>query len=280
MGAALADEVRPLEAGSKTMIVSLLYHDVVEPGAFSTSGFEGGDADVYKLEHLHFEQHLRAIEGSAAAGPVAVLDSASRELPPRALLLTFDDGGASALSIASMLESRGWRGHFFITTDYIGRSAFLTAEQARELHRRGHIIGSHSCSHPVRMSYCTRPQLVREWKSSLQVLAEILGEKPRVASVPGGYYSPAVAESASAAGIEVLFNSEPTTRIYKVDGCLVVGRYSIQQGVSAQRAAALARGDTLPRFRQYLYWNSKRIAKRLGGNFYISLRKALLKNSA
>jgi hypothetical protein len=34
------------------------------------------------------------------------------------------------------------------------------------------------------------------------------------ASVPGGYYSDRVAETAAAAGIRILFNSEPTTKVY------------------------------------------------------------------
>jgi hypothetical protein len=60
---------------------------------------------------------------------------------------------------------------------------------------------------------------------------------------------------------------------------MVLGRYSIQQGVSADIVARIASGERLPRLRQYLLWNSKKIAKRLGGNYYISLRKSLLRNA-
>jgi len=34
----------------KMKVISLLYHDVVSPGAFDASGFSGGDAHIYKLE--------------------------------------------------------------------------------------------------------------------------------------------------------------------------------------------------------------------------------------
>jgi len=262
------------------MIISLLYHDVVEPGQFSSSGFPGGDANVYKLLRSEFEQHLQALEHAPGRGNVALLDCAAREPSSKTLLLTFDDGGASALSIASLLERRGWRGHFLVTTDYIGKPGFLRADQIRELHARGHVLGSHSCSHPIRMSRCTPTQLDREWTVSLQTLSDIIGERPRVASVPGGYYSRQVAETAAAAGIEVLFNSEPISRLARVEGCLVLGRHSIQQGISAHAAARIAQGAWAPRFRQYLYWNSKKIAKRLGGRYYLALRKSLLRNAS
>ena len=261
------------------MILSLLYHDVVEPQDFSSSGFLGGDADIYKLTRSEFDLHLQMLDRASGRGEVAVLDSAARRLSAKSLLLTFDDGGASAVLIASLLEQRGWRGHFFITTDYIGKPGFVTADQIRELHRRGHVVGSHSCSHPIRMSHCTEAQLKREWTVSSQILSEILGQKLRVASVPGGFYSKPVAESAAEAGIEVLFNSHPTVRTTMVNGCLVLGRYSVQQGLSARRVVSMAQGAWLPRFQQHLFWNAKTIAKRLGGSYYLALRKSLLKDS-
>jgi peptidoglycan/xylan/chitin deacetylase (PgdA/CDA1 family) len=275
----LVDQVFSLEAGrKKTMILSLLYHDVVEPGQFASSGFPHGDAHIYKLERSQFELHLQKIDQAPKSAKVALLDHASQDIGSEVLLFTFDDGGASALPIAALLEEHGWRGHFFITTDYIGKPGFVREDQIRELHHRGHVVGSHSCSHPARMSHCPPEQLVREWKESARVLSNILGDRLRVASVPGGYYSKRVAEAAANSGIEVLFNSEPTSHIKHVKGCIVLGRYSIQQGVSAETVAGIASGERLPRLRQYLLWNSKKIAKHLGGNYYISLRKSLLRN--
>src|SRR2546426_8926548 len=261
------------------MIISLLYHDVVEPGQFASSGFPDSDADIYKLERPEFELHLRTIESASGPLDVTLLDSAAKKISSNALLFTFDDGGASALSIADVLESHGWRGHFLVTTDYINRPGFLDTDQIRELHGRGHVVGSHSCSHPARMSHSSQEQLRREWKESSRVLSTILGTKIRVASVPGGYYSQRVAEAAATAGIEVLFNSEPTSTVEHVNGCLVVGRYSIQRGVSAETAACIAAGELAPRLRQHIFWNTKKIAKSLARSYYITMRKALLRNS-
>ena len=40
-------------------------------------------------------------------------------------MITFDDGGASALAAGEELARRSWRGHFFIATDLVGRPGYL-----------------------------------------------------------------------------------------------------------------------------------------------------------
>ena len=261
------------------MIISLLYHDVVAPGDFASSGFQGRDADIYKLDRMRFEQHLEAINNLSTRPEVMLLDSAAIHISSNALVFTFDDGGASALFAAALLEARGWRGHFFITTDYIGKPGFLSTDQIRELHARGHVVGSHSCSHPGRMSHCLPAQIENEWRESTRILSSILGTPIRVASVPGGYYSKKVAEAAAIAGIEVLFNSEPTSRVMNVGKYIIAGRYSIQQATSAATVGRLVSGEWPARCQQYLLWNSKKVAKKLGGSYYLALRKLIFRTA-
>ena len=193
------------------------------------------------------------------------------------VLLTFDDGGVSAYShTADELEERGWRGHFFIVTNWIGKPGFLTAEQIRELRQRGHVIGTHSCSHPSRMSRHTLGDIIHEWSRSASVLADHLGEPVSTASVPGGYYSEKVGRGAAIAGIETLFTSEPTTHADMVEGCAIKGRFMIQRNTSARIAAALARGAALPQFQQLIWWNSKKVLKAVGGQAWLNFRKRRL----
>jgi len=255
--------------------ISLLYHDVVLPGQVSSSGFPGGDADIYKLERPDFERHLNAIHTAISRPPIRVSELGDVSHPP--LLFTFDDGGVSAHEhIADLLETLGWQGHFFVTTNWIGRDGFLNPAQIRDLHTRGHFIGSHSCSHPPRMSYCSRPQLRREWKDSIAVLSDILGAKVQLASVPGGYYGRNVAEEAADAGIRILFTSEPRTRAEVVNGCSIMGRYTIKNGVPPKTAAALASGHVMPQIQQLAYWNIKKMFKSIGGGSWLRMRKWIL----
>lgn len=256
--------------------ISIMYHDVTAEGESHTSGFASPDAALYKLEREHFAEHLRAIAAVRTDEPARVSEL-SEKAEGAPWLLTFDDGGVSAYTcIAEMLEERGWRGHFLVTAGYIGKPAFLSREQIIELHRRGHVIGSHSNTHPVRMSHCRPEEMLEEWKTSTDALSDILGQQVKVASVPGGFYSREVAEAASRAGIKALFTSEPVTKSTDVNGCLVLGRYTVQRSMRPQRVAALASGNFTPRIRQLLFWNAKKITKSLGGEYYLRLRKSLL----
>jgi peptidoglycan/xylan/chitin deacetylase (PgdA/CDA1 family) len=257
-------------------VIALEYHDVVRADAGDASGFPGPAAGSYKVELAEFAAHLRAI-GSVVASRATVHDLGERRGRDTPVLLTFDDGGISAYTaIAGLLEENGWRGHFFVPTDHIGRPGFLTAEQIRELRSRGHLIGSHSCSHPLRMARCGWADLVREWSVSASVLEEILGEPVIVASVPGGELSTQVAEAAAQAGIRVLFTSEPVTRSSVVAGCTLLGRFTVRSTTSASVAARLAVGRLVPRARQFALWNAKSLLKRWTGPLYPRLRELLL----
>jgi peptidoglycan/xylan/chitin deacetylase (PgdA/CDA1 family) len=256
---------------------ALMYHDVVPRAQREAVGFPGPLAARYKLEPAAFAAHLDAL--AATRLRVGTLDGgepAPGQEPQVAL--TFDDGGASALFAAEELERRSWRGQFFVTTGRIGTPGFLTAEELRELARRGHVIGSHSRTHPTYMGKLARPQLDREWATSFAEIAEILGAPPRTASVPGGYLSPGVTAAAAAAGYELLFTSEPSARV--VHGALVVrGRYTIWATTPARVAAAYARGEPLACGKLWLEWNAKKLAKRASPAAYQALRRVRARRS-
>lgn len=78
------------------------------------------------------------------------------------------------------------------------------------------------------------------------------------------------------AGIKVLFNSEPTTAIHRVAGCMVLGRYGIQRQTSPGVVASLATGQGISRIRQGALWNIKKCFKHIGGGHYLAVRKIIL----
>jgi len=238
---------------------AIMYHDVVEVD-YESSGFPGAAAARYKLTREEFEKHLDLLTKSSAS-PAITLTSPASDTQSTPLLFTIDDGGNSALYVADRLERHNWRGHFLITTNYINMPAFVTAADIRELHGRGHVVGSHSCSHPFRMSELSQKQLESEWTDSTKRLADILGVPTLVASVPGGFYAPRVAEAAARAGIAALFTSEPTTEIVRIADCEVIGRFCIYRSMSAQNAAALAAGDWFATKQQKALWEAKKFVK-------------------
>ena len=154
-----------------------MYHDIVADGMDDASGFPGRDAARYKITPAQFLSHLAAIARTPGANKA---------------VMTFDDGGASAEWAAGALERYGLRGCFFVTVNYIGTRGFLDAAGIRDLRRRGHEIGSHSCSHPLRMGHLSPARLREEWTTSRAALCDILGEEVLTASLPGGDFDPRV----------------------------------------------------------------------------------------
>jgi peptidoglycan/xylan/chitin deacetylase (PgdA/CDA1 family) len=258
--------------------IALEYHDVIGETLADDSGFPGAAANSYKLDPSSFASHLDAVAASGARVLAADTNAVERSPRENIVFLTFDDGGVSALDvIAPALERRGWVGHFFIATDCIGKRGFLGADHLRALVRRGHVVGSHSRSHPLRMSSLSPAQLDDEWGASMATLRDVLGVTPVVASVPGGALSAAVIDHAAAAGIRILFTSEPTTRVMVRGECTVLGRYTLRRAHGGRVAASLLAPSPTARVSQWLAWNGKKVAKRLGGNAYLRVRASLFR---
>lgn len=256
-------------------IVALEYHDVVPDDAWDSSGFPGPAAASYKMAATAFQAHLDALP--APGRVVGATVGAALAQPAQAhVLLTFDDGGASATTIGQLLESRGWRAHLFMPTDRIGTPNFLGRSELVALHAAGHVIGSHSASHPMRMSHLAPGEMRAEWQRSVGMLSDILGAPVTVASVPGGYHSDAVADAAAEAGIRVLFTSEPVTTMGTVGACTVIGRFTLRQHHTPRYVRGLVGASPVGRASQWMQWNAKKVAKWAAGGAYLRAREALL----
>ena len=238
-------------------VVSLLFHDVYAADA-GESGFRSPAADRYKLTVPAFEQQLDSL----------------CDVEPR---LTFDDGGLSYYTVvADRLEAVGRRGFCFVTTDFIGQRGFLSPEQVRELDARGHVIGTHSASHPARFSALTAAEMRDEWSESRMKLEDILGRAVTVGSVPGGYFSTAVAKAAVDTGLRTLFTSEPTTRASAFEACVLIGRFTIRRGHPHDMARRFAASAPWARCRAWAGWNAKAVVKPMLGASYARIADWIL----
>lgn len=259
--------------------ITLLFHDVYRDTP-EESGFPSEAAHRYKLPIAAFEAQLAGIAAIRNDRPLAVNalpmttpgvvrpGCTPGVVPP--YLLAFDDGGSSYYTVAAdRLEQHGWRGHCFVTTDMIGRRGFLTTAQIQELDRRGHVIGSHSSSHPRRFSALTVKEMRNEWTISRNTLEDLLGHSVDAASVPGGYFSRNVALTAQEAGILTLFTSEPVTSTYSISGCRILGRFTIRSGDPADIAQRLVMSDSWTRSRAWIEWNAKGLVKPVLGESYV-----------
>ena len=233
-----------------------MYHDIVSD-CDSSSGFQNESAFQYKVNKQSFEECVKSC-------------------PPDKVLFTFDDGGYSFLSDAApILEKYGHFGVFFIATDYIGTPGFLGAEQIKELDARGHIIGSHSCSHPHNMREQKNEAIEKEWSTSVKVLENILGHKVEYASIPNGYSSSIVIEKAKTAGIKYLYTSTPISRIKEINGMKIIGRYVVHDKMSNDEIISII-GSKLTRQKKYLRWLAIEFLKFILGSHYDSVKAKLI----
>jgi peptidoglycan/xylan/chitin deacetylase (PgdA/CDA1 family) len=250
----------------------LEYHDVFDGTDPDSSGFPGSGPASYKLPTSVFRQHLDALDSGGLTASLAPNWLANGN-GGRPLFLTFDDGGTGAASAAAdALETHGWRGHFFLTAGRIGTRGFLDSIAARDLHRRGHLIGTHSYSHPTMMGALRHDEILEEWRRSRDVIEDQLGERIVAGSVPGGYYTRTVGEAAAEAGLEILFTSMPRTKISAVGECRIFGRYTIRRWTTALSAARIASGAAAPRLSQWTLYTTLNSLRGMAGPHYTKLR--------
>lgn len=228
------------------------YHEVTDDPA--SAGFQRPGARPYKHTRDAFTRDLAAI----AAGPCPPerVTDVNLSNPQRHVFLTFDDGGKSATWIGDALAARGWKGHFFIVTGLVGTRTFLTAREVRYLHECGHVVGSHSNTHPDIFREQPFDRMVDEWRVSRDRLAQLLGAPCTTASVPGGDISREVLRSADAAGLSYLFTSEPVLRPMHVGACWILGRFMPKAWTPAARIGELA---------AFHGWRSALLVRRLKG---------------
>lgn len=235
-------------------IASLMYHEVTDDPR--TSGFQRRAALPYTFGREAFARHLDAVAAGPCAPELVTGLALGRGDAGRHVLLTFDDGGASALYAAEQLAARGWRGHFFVITSRIGERTFLKPADIRTLRQGGHLVGTHSHTHPDIFRGLTPERMAEEWCVSREILQDLLGEPCEAGSVPGGDISPQVLESAAGCGLRWLFTSEPEPTPARVGPMWVLGRATLKAGESPDAVRALV---------SFRGWERARLWRRLGG---------------
>ncbi len=220
----------------RPQLASFGFHEVTDDPA--ASGFQRPAARPFKHTRARFAATLDAL---AARGltPVRVTDL-DLTRPGRVVMLTFDDGGASAVHVCDELSRRGWPGHFFVVTSLIGTPGFMTADEIRYVRSRGHVVGTHSHTHPDIFRDLSPARMAEEWRVSRDLLAGILGEPCMTGSVPGGDISPVTLRVTAAAGLRWLFTSEPWVTPRVVDGCWMLGRFGAKGDAPPALVADLA----------------------------------------
>ena len=179
------------EMGDKRLAV-LAYHKIGEPSP------DGWDTWYYIPEATFVEQIKFVCDSEWSVIDLTTfligLDR-PETMPDRGLLLTFDDGHKSVLTVTyPILQRFGFPAVCFVSTDYIGTHGTFGGgaepeepmcdwDDLRELERNGVAIQSHGVSHNW-LSLIDKQQRREEFVQSKRILEEGLGKPIEVFAYP------------------------------------------------------------------------------------------------
>lgn len=155
-------------------------------------------------EDLEAEVQLLAQSGCTSVSPddLVAAREGTAELPPNAVILTFDDGYADFYTNAwPILQRYGFKATVYVITGRLDTPGYLTWDQVRELDSAGITIGSHTITHP-RLTSLSDVALDQELRGSRQTLEEGLGHPVVHFAYPSGALDPRVATAVAAAGYQ------------------------------------------------------------------------------
>lgn len=112
------------------------------------------------------------------------------ELPPKPVILTFDDGYIDHYTVVlPLLRQYEFTGTFFIITQFIdeGRNGYLNWTQIQEMGEAGMAIEAHTKTHPD-LSNRDIPFLVYQIMGSIETLNANLSTPARMFAYPAGRY--------------------------------------------------------------------------------------------
>lgn len=110
------------------------------------------------------------------------------ELPPKPIILTFDDGSESIVTNAlPIMQNYDFTGTAYIVYNYMGIQNYMNPDQIHELYASGWEIGSHSLSHADLTQRSNRQ--MDEIVESRRKLQSLLGVPILSFSYPFGAYN-------------------------------------------------------------------------------------------
>ncbi|TWJ17321.1 polysaccharide deacetylase family protein [Geobacter argillaceus] len=223
-----------------TAIPVLMYHALEDVG--HPAGAKDPGEQLYVLQVVQFREQMEYLHGE---GYRTVLLDELRELaewPEKRVVLTFDDGHESNYTLAlPILQEFGFTAHFFITTDWIGTTHYMTEEQVRLVHTAGMGVGSHGVTHAF-ISDLSEVDVNFELDESQSELTRLTGQLIESFSAPGGRMNDRAIAAAKQCGYSILCTSQ--VGLLKFGRSMVnIPRITIRAETSLREFAGLVAGD-------------------------------------
>ncbi len=154
-----------------------------------------------------FLKHL--IDLKTAGYTAITFDDLHRPLPPKPVILTFDDGYDDAYTEAfRLLSQEQMVGVFYIVTDFLDIPRYVTTAQIKEIAMAGHEIGSHTVKHR-NLAALGEDRQQAELTESKQKLETILGKPVVSFCYPSGKYNEVTLRIAKEVGYTTATTTKP-----------------------------------------------------------------------
>ncbi len=198
VGAAEKEPVKqpPLEEDKKITTIPILMYHVIE-------NYSGPYEQLYTAPAvLRCQIAYLKEQGYTAVTVHEALNHWQKgtPLPPKPIILTFDDGYRSAYTEAfPILKEFKFKATLYLHTAKINTPAGLTHEMIKEMSRYGLEIGSHSLTHPD-LTKISSARLCNEILLSKKELEKITGKEVTTFCYPAGRVNMRVKEEVRKAG--------------------------------------------------------------------------------
>jgi peptidoglycan/xylan/chitin deacetylase (PgdA/CDA1 family) len=188
--------------------VVLMYHSI--------SRGRMNPPDRWGVSEANFKKQLKLLK-SKGWTTVCVRDLLKADsLPPRTVVITFDDGYADNFEHGfKLLDKYGMRGTCFIVSRKVGAPSRLDTKQVKEMAESGMEIGAHTRTH-ARLPELDTAQIEEEISGSKKDIEDMLGLPVTSFAYPYGSFNEACVKVVRRAGFKVActtrtgwFGSEP-----------------------------------------------------------------------
>jgi peptidoglycan/xylan/chitin deacetylase (PgdA/CDA1 family) len=187
-------------AGPHLVVPILYYHYIrnIEPTAQNLLSFQLSISPALFAQQMA----LLHVEGAHPITLATLMDALAGKggLPPRPVVLTFDDGYADfATAVQPVMARYGFVATDFVVSGFINRPRYMTAAQITQMQAHGMVIGAHTMHH-VDLAAVPATVARDEISGSKSALEKLLGHQVLDFAYPYGAFNPAVAQLVQQAG--------------------------------------------------------------------------------
>ncbi len=216
-------------SGERADVPIILYHHIGELPAGASRAQRR-----WTLSPKKFDDQMRWI---AARGfhPVTMAQLSGHlkhdlPLPVKPIVISFDDGWKDQYDFAlPVLKKYDFKATFFIITDSVGHSAYMSWDQVLKTSDSGMDIESHSLTHP-RLSVLPREEALKEINDSKRILEAHLHKSVSVFAYPFGSYDDKVISMVKDAGFDTATTIDGLNNgyLFRADRSYVLPRYAVE----------------------------------------------------